>query len=91
MRTGIICYFLGINLAAFLIYGIDKYRAKRAPRRRIPERDLLCAAALGGSLGALLAMRAFHHKTRHRRFAIGVPCMLAVQLLAAGALVFWLY
>ncbi|MCI9075823.1 MAG: DUF1294 domain-containing protein [Dorea sp.] len=68
------------NLAAFLAYGIDKKRA-REHKWRIPERRLLMLAALGGSAGALAGMYLFRHKTRKPGFVIGVPVILAVQLL----------
>lgn len=78
---------LALNLLAFCLMGIDKRRAVRG-RWRIPERTLLLSCACFGALGGLLAMRVFHHKTRHARFAWGVPAMLMVQaaLLIAACL-----
>lgn len=76
-----------INVAAFFVYGLDKRKAKCPGARRIPERNLLLAAVMGGSLGALLGMQVFHHKTRHRVFAVGVPVILATQL-ALGVIVY---
>ena len=72
-------YLLASNLLTFVIYGIDKHKA-RHNRWRIPEATLLLLAALGGSIGALLAMRAFRHKTQHKKFRYGVPAILIVQL-----------
>lgn len=72
-----------INFAAFFAFGLDKWKAKHPGRRRIPERNLLLAAVVGGSVGALLGMRLFHHKTLHRLFSRGLPCILAGQLLLA--------
>lgn len=69
-----------INLYSFGLYGVDKYRAKK-DQWRIPEARLLWAAALGGSVGALMGMYLFHHKTRKRAFAWGVPAMLATQVV----------
>lgn len=72
-----------LNLYAFCLFGLDKYRAKIGAWR-IPEARLLLAAALGGSVGALLGMGVFHHKTRKNKFRWGVPAILLVQL--AGVL-----
>lgn len=69
-----------VNLAAFALYGIDKYKARRG-LWRIPESVLLLAAAAGGSAGALLGMHVFHHKTKKPRFFIGVPVMLLLHLV----------
>lgn len=74
-------WLLLINLAAFALCGVDKWKAVRG-RWRVRERTLLLAAALGGSPGLLLAMRVFHHKTRHRKFTWGVPAMLVLQAAA---------
>ena len=73
-------YLAAVNVAAFALYGIDKYKARRG-LWRIPEAVLLFAAAVGGSAGALLGMRVFHHKTKKPRFFIGVPVMLFLHLL----------
>ena len=76
-------YLLAANLAAFLLMGIDKRRARR-DKRRIPERTLFLSAVLGGALGGTLGMRLFHHKTRHWYFRWGYPLLLILQL--AGGL-----
>ncbi len=78
----VIFYLLAANLLTFVTYGIDKYKA-RHNKWRIPEATLLLLAALGGSIGALLAMRVFRHKTLHRKFRYGVPAILLVQIAAA--------
>ena len=72
-------YLVLMNLIAFALYGIDKRRAKQGAWR-ISEYTLLLVALLGGSLGALLGMRYFRHKTRHRKFRYGVPLILLLQL-----------
>ena len=68
-----------INVFAFMLYGLDKWRAKRNAWR-IPEKTLLTAAWLLGGVGAYLGMQIFRHKTKHRRFAIGVPLAAVVSL-----------
>ena len=73
-------YLASVNLAAFVLYGIDKYKARRG-LWRIPESVLRFAAAAGGSAGALLGMHVFHHKTKKPRFYIGVPVMLLLHLV----------
>ena len=73
-------YLASVNLAAFVLYGIDKYKARRG-LWRIPESVLLFASAAGGSAGALLGMYVFHHKTKKPRFFIGVPAMLLLHLI----------
>lgn len=77
------CCFLLINFTAFFLFGADKRRAKRG-RRRISEKTLFLSALAGGSLGAILGMRFFHHKTLHKRFRFGLPAILALQLALAG-------
>ena len=78
-------YLIIINVATFFVYGLDKRKA-RLNRWRIPESTLLLFAAVGGSVGALLGMKVFRHKTKHRKFTIGVPMILIVQLALAAYL-----
>lgn len=78
-------YLLFINFIGFILMGIDKRRAKKH-LWRIPEKKLFLAAILGGSVGALLGMYTFHHKTRHWYFVVGIPAILILQ----AALVIWL-
>lgn len=73
-------YLLLVNLAAFFLMGSDKRRAQREGARRIPEKTLFLAALLGGSLGAILGMRLFRHKTKHWYFVWGMPAILLLQL-----------
>ena len=80
METIVIIYLLLVNLVTFAVYGIDKWKARNY-RHRVPEVTLLLLAAIGGSVGALLAMWLFRHKTLHAKFTWGVPGILAVQLL----------
>ena len=74
-------YLIFVNLAAFLLMGADKSRARRH-LWRIPESCLVRAALLGGSLVAWAGMYCFRHKTKHTRFVLGLPLLLAVQLMA---------
>lgn len=78
MDTWILVYLLLINALAFVLMLADKRKAQKK-KWRVPEATLMTAAALGGSLGALLGMYAFRHKTRHLKFTLGVPLLLAVQ------------
>lgn len=75
----LIYYLLVINAATFIIYGIDKDKAKKA-KWRISEATLLTMAAVGGSIGAWLGMKAWHHKTQHRKFKYGDPIILLIQI-----------
>ena len=70
---------IALNLVAFALYGLDKLKAKRGAWR-IPEATLLLIAALGGSLGALLGMELFRHKTKHWKFKVLVPLFLAAHI-----------
>jgi len=72
-------YLIGINILTFLIFGADKWKAKR-DKWRIPEDTLIWLAIVGGSVGALLGMYLFRHKTKHKKFLIGIPVILLVQL-----------
>ncbi|MBO7291209.1 MAG: DUF1294 domain-containing protein [Bacteroidaceae bacterium] len=83
----VIAILLLINIASFALYGSDKVRASRH-KERIPERVLLGIALLGGSLGAGLGMWIFRHKTRHMRFVVLVPLLVAVHLYIVYLLMF---
>ncbi len=76
----VLAYFYIINLLALALFGIDKHRAKHGGQR-IPELTLLLVAVLGGSVGAIGGMLSFRHKTRKPRFSVGLPVILAIQIL----------
>ena len=78
----IICCLLAVNIATFLLYGIDKYKAKKA-KWRIPETTLLLLAVLGRSIGAWAGMRLWHHKTMHKKFKYGIPIIIIMQVALA--------
>lgn len=80
-------YLLIVNAMAFLLMLIDKQKAKKK-KWRIPEATLMGFAAIGGSIGALMGMYTFRHKTLHKKFTIGIPAILILQVAAA---VYWLY
>ena len=83
-------YLLIINAAGFALMLVDKWKAKKN-RWRIRESTLLIVAALGGSVGSLLGMYLFRHKTLHLKFTLGIPlilaahCFIAVLVMALGA------
>ena len=77
-----VVYLLLVNLAAFIFYGVDKRKAIKN-RWRIPERTLLGVAFIGGSVGALMGMKVFRHKTKHWKFKIGVPVFLVLHIVIA--------
>ena len=78
----IICFLLAINIATFLLYGIDKYKEKKN-QWRISEATLLTMAAIGGSIGAWVGMRIWHHKTMHKKFKYGIPIIIIMQVALA--------
>ncbi len=82
MKTILLAALLLVNLLAFALYGIDKLKAKKGAWR-IPESTLLLVAFLGGSLGALLGMELFRHKTKHAKFKILVPLFLVLHIALA--------
>lgn len=82
----LIFYLLLVNAVAFLLMLVDKRKAVKK-KWRIPEASLLLWAGLGGSVGALLGMYTFRHKTRHPKFTIGIPAILIAQI----ALGIWLW
>ena len=78
-------WLIAINLVTFAVYGADKRRARRGAWR-VPEKTLFLLPLLGGSVGALLGMRVFRHKTKHWYFVWGIPLILLAQM----ALAVWL-
>ena len=72
-------YFIIINLIGFLSMYLDKYKAKKH-LWRIPEATLFIIAIIGGSIGSIIGMRVFHHKTRHWYFVYGMPAILIIQI-----------
>ena len=79
MKTILLAVLLLVNLLAFALYSIDKLKAKKGAWR-IPESTLLLVAFLGGSLGALLGMELFRHKTKHAKFKVLVPLFLILHI-----------
>lgn len=83
----IILYIVAVNVVSFLMMGIDKRKAmKRA--FRIPESTLFVLAIIGGSIGSIIGMHLFRHKTRHWYFLYGMPVILALQIILILAVVF---
>ena len=76
-------YLLAVNALGFAIMLYDKYLAKNN-LWRIPEATLMGIAVIGGSIGCLCGMYTVRHKTRHLKFTLGIPAILAAQLLLAG-------
>ena len=81
----ILIYLVAINVVTFFAYCIDKWKAKRS-KWRISEATLLGMAVIGGSIGAWLGMRVWHHKTMHKKFQLGIPLIIVAQI----ALVIWI-
>ena len=72
-------YLVFINVLTFLLYGIDKWKARRG-KWRIPEETLIWLAIVGGSIGALLGMYLFRHKTKHKKFTLGIPAIFLIPM-----------
>ena len=85
MTNVLLYYLIVINIVTFLVYGIDKWKAKQGSWR-ISEATLLILAAIGGSIGALLGMKIWHHKTMHKKFKYGLPLILIIQIILIGYL-----
>ena len=79
LHSCLVYCLLAINAVTFIMYGIDKYKAKKA-KWRISEATLLLLAVLGGSIGAWMGMTVWHHKTMHKKFKYGIPAILLIQI-----------
>ena len=80
MTQTIVYILIVINVITFLVYGIDKWKAKQGSWR-ISEATLLLLAVIGGSIGALSGMQIWHHKTMHLKFKYGLPLILMAQIV----------
>ncbi len=83
----IVIYIIAVNIISFIVMGMDKRKAQKRAWR-IPESTLFVLAIIGGSIGSILGMHLFHHKTRHWYFLYGMPAILIVQILLVVALIF---
>ena len=81
----LIGYLLILNILAYSLMGLDKAKA-RQNKRRITEKVLFLVALFGGSMGSIVGMYSFRHKTKHWYFVVGMPLILLLQLAAA----YWL-
>ena len=79
IANALLYYLIVITIVTFLVYGIDKWKAKQGSWR-ISEATLLILAVIGGSIGALLGMKVWHHKTMHKKFKYGLPLILLAQI-----------
>ena len=76
----IVTYLISVNAVAFILMLADKRKARKGAWR-IPESTLMGIALLGGSIGAIAGMNLFRHKTKHLKFFIGLPVILALQIV----------
>lgn len=83
----LICYFLIVNLIGFLSMYVDKRRARKH-LWRIPETTLFIIAIIGGSIGSIVGMHLFRHKTRHWYFVYGMPAILIIQIALVALLLY---
>ena len=83
----VLIYLAVMNVVTFFLYGIDKLKAKRS-KWRISEATLIWLSVFGGSVGALLGMKAWHHKTQHAKFKYGIPLILLAQI---ALVIGWVY
>ncbi len=83
----VLIYLVIINVVTFFMYGVDKWKARKS-KWRIRETALLGLAVLGGSIGAWLGMKIWHHKTLHKKFKYGVPATIIIQLSLIGYLLY---
>ena len=79
MEVCVLYYLAAINVVTFIVYGIDKLKAKKG-KWRIPEASLLLLAIIGGSIGAWCGVKVWHHKTMHKKFKHGIPLIVAIQI-----------
>ncbi len=83
----LILYFTAVNLIGLFLMGLDKYKARKQ-LWRIPESTLFILAIIGGSMGCIIGMHAFRHKTRHWYFLFGMPMILLIQIALFAAIMY---
>ena len=86
----IIIYFVIISIIGYVLPAVDKKRAKNG-EWRIPEKTLFIVSILGGSAAMLISMKHYRHKTKHKRFMIGIPCIIVLQLAAIAFILLMKY
>ena len=83
----LLIYLALISLVSITVTVYDKIAAKRRPKRRVPEKALMLLGALGGAAAMYAVMLLIRHKTKHTKFMVGLPIIIAVQVLAALAVI----
>ena len=85
----VLAYFITVNVLSLVLFGIDKWKAKH-DKWRISEATLLSVTAIGGSIGAWVGMKVWHHKTMHKKFKYGIPLVMALQFALLLFTLYWL-
>ena len=79
----LLCYFIAVNIIGFILPAADKSKSRKG-QWRIPEKHLFLIAIIGGSVSEYISMRIYHHKTKHKRFMIGIPVIIFLQAVIAA-------
>ena len=85
----VLAYFITVNVLSLVLFGIDKWKAKH-DKWRISEATLLSVTAIGGSIGAWVGMKVWHHKTMHKKFKYGIPLVMVLQFVLLLFTLYWL-
>lgn len=85
----VLAYFITVNVLGLILFGIDKWKAKH-DKWRISEATLLSVTAIGGSIGAWVGMKVWHHKTMHKKFKYGIPLVMVLQFVLLLFTLYWL-
>ena len=85
----VLAYFITVNVLGLVLFGIDKWKAKH-DKWRISEATLLSVTAIGGSIGAWVGMKVWHHKTMHKKFKYSIPLVMVLQFSLLLFTLYWL-
>ena len=85
----VLAYFITVNVLGLVLFGIDKWKAKH-DKWRISEATLLSVTTIGGSIGAWVGMKVWHHKTMHKKFKYGIPLVMVLQFVLLLFTLYWL-